>query len=356
MNSVVQHRANIGTFYAKSVERKVKYRKVLSANLLLPFFILFTNGLKYIHLSLFVFMFLDERYHYPLILENSLNNINNVPTHSVNLISDVCPNVTQNDTKSSKNSAFYQTLLFIMTLIKRMLLLLSGNVHTNPGPCFSALTDNVSIIHWNICSLRNKMEFVEIESKKHDILTISETWLDNNDDSNNLSLPGFHPIVRKDRDGHGGVGIYVRSNMVMKERPDLDVPGLESVWIETKINQNVLLVGTIYMPPNTPVAYWELVRESVDNVFNTPHRFIILGDLNTCFLNNPSPHLVNIIQQYNLHQLVNDYTRITTETKRCIDLVLTSSTDYIGEVSVLPSVCSDHMLPCVKLKLRKNDK
>ena len=38
-------------------------------------------------------------------------------------------------------------------------------------------------------------------------------------------------------DPHGGVAIYVKNNLFCKPRPDLQVNGLEAVWVETKINQ-----------------------------------------------------------------------------------------------------------------------
>ena len=360
-NSVMQYRASIGAFHINNIELKIKVRQYLPTDLLVPFVILIMNGEKYLPLSILVFMFLDMQRYYDIIISNCLHCPQNLTDNIAKPCLTACHYILIQDIIITLNCMTYAMILAAVSLVKRLLLLLSGDIHTNPGPISSDLTENISIVHWNICSLRNKMDFVHIEATKHDIITISETCLNERDNSNNLAVPGFHPIVRRDRDGHGGVAIYVRSNMIMKERPDLDVPGLEVIWIETKINQNVLLVGSIYMPPNTPVAYWNLIKESINKAFNTPHRFILLGDLNTCFMHNPSPHLMEIIQQYSLNQLINDYTRIetvtrmgvTTITKSCIDLVLTSSMDLISNVSVLPKICSDHMLPCVKLNSKR---
>ena len=138
-------------------------------------------------------------------------------------------------------------------------------------------------------------------------------------------------------------------SLFVKKRPDLDVPGLDSVWIETNFDKNVILVGSIYRAPDSRVGYWNLINESIKKAANTPHRFIVLGDINTNYLNNPSPHYIDIIQQNNLVQLVRDNTRITPTTRRCIDHILTPNIDIVNNVTVLPPICSDHMIPCVTL-------
>ena len=237
-------------------------------------------------------------------------------------------------------------------MFTHLLLLLSGDIHPNPGPDNITIQNEMSIMHLNICSLKNKLAVLELDSNKYDIITLSETLLNDTIESESLTLPGFNPIIRNDRKdrGWGGVAIYVKSKFVCKKRPDLEVDGLESVWIETKLGKNVLLVGSIYRSPDQLVAYWNLINESIKKASNTPHRFIVLGDFNTDYLTIPSPHYIGIIQQNNLFQLVNDYTRITGTTKRCIDHILTPNKDIVSNVTVLPPICSDHNIICATLK------
>ena len=82
---------------------------------------------------------------------------------------------------------------------------------------------------------------------------------------------------------------------------------------------------------------------------STPHKFIVLGDFNTNFLSNPSPQLLDVINFSNLQQVVTHPTCITETSATLLDLVLTSCIDIISHVDVLPPVCSDHSVPCVKL-------
>ena len=52
----------------------------------------------------------------------------------------------------------------------------------------------------------------------------------------------------------------------------------------------------------------------------------------------------------NLKQLIREPTRVTNDTATCLDLILTPSEEIVSSVSVLPPICSDHMVPCVKIK------
>ena len=93
-----------------------------------------------------------------------------------------------------------------------------------------------------------------------------------------IHLTNFHPPIRRER--YGGVAIYVKNT---KLRPDLQVNGLEAVWVETKIHQESLLVGSFYRPPNSSVNFWELISDSIRKANNCVVKFIILGDFNTDF-------------------------------------------------------------------------
>ena len=243
--------------------------------------------------------------------------------------------------------------LFLNMTFHKSIIELSGDVHKNPGP-----TENkeISIIHINARSLENKVDLIEVEAKDHDIITLSETWLVNNEEKNRLyknklKITGFSDPIRCDRDrGWGGVAIYVRKNLYFRERKDLSVPGLEAVWIETRAAHDKLLVGSFYRPPDSLVSYWDLVDQSIKKAYNTPYKLLILGDFNTDFINNPSNHLINIMDTNNLKQLVREPTRITDNTATCIDIILTPCEEIVSKVSVLPPICSDHMVPCIKIK------
>ena len=74
---------------------------------------------------------------------------------------------------------------------------------------------------------------------------------------------------------------HVKNNLYCKPRPDLHVNNLEAVWIETKLNQENLLVGSCYRPPNAKIDYWKFISDSIQKANNTMNKYIILGDFNT---------------------------------------------------------------------------
>ena len=79
-------------------------------------------------------------------------------------------------------------------------------------------------------------------------------------------------------------------------------------------------------------------------------KFVILGDFNTDFLNRPSQHLLDMLTLYQLKQLINIHTRTTETTSSCLDLIITQSPQIIKRADVLPTICSDHNVPCAFLQ------
>ena len=143
------------------------------------------------------------------------------------------------------------------------------------GICRSDTRSDLCIIHLNARSIKNKIDLIEAEANQFDIITVSETWLSQIDMNTSVHLTNFHPPIRRDRpnDPHGGVAIYVKNNLFCKPRPDLQVNGLEAVWVETKINQESLLVGSFYRPPNSSVNYWELISDSIRWAVMLPYHY-----------------------------------------------------------------------------------
>ena len=231
--------------------------------------------------------------------------------------------------------------------IGQLHLLLSGDVELNPGPNY-----DLEIIHININSIRNKIDIFEAEYNAFDIITVSETWLSDSVSNEAIQLTNFHPPVRRDRPGdpHGGVAIYVKNNLFFKPRPDLLVDDLEAVWVETKLDQTSLLIGSFYRPPSSNINYWNLIEESIHKVNNTTQKFIILGDFNNDILTNASPHLLQIMNRYQLTQYIKKPTRITESSQTCLDLILCQCPSIIVSTDVLPAVCSDHSVPYARIK------
>ena len=115
------------------------------------------------------------------------------------------------------NLHFYLTLLIII--------LLSGDIESNPGPMFADENLKViSIAHLNIRSIRNKLELLFTDLSDHDILCFTETHLDDKvSDSYLLNECSNFTLYRRDLSAHsGGVVVYVSNRLFSKRRPDLE--------------------------------------------------------------------------------------------------------------------------------------
>ena len=148
------------------------------------------------------------------------------------------------------------------------MLLISGDVHPNPGQAHSDSSsfrsvsstesyDCLSLLHLNIRSIRKKIDFIQNELLDYDILCFTETHLGIDFQMTDINFEGFHSPVYKNRTDSGGrVIIYSKSELSITERLDLCHPRLELVWIELSTKTKKFLIGCIYRPPSETVDFW----------------------------------------------------------------------------------------------------
>ena len=98
-----------------------------------------------------------------------------------------------------------------------LLLILSGDIEMNPGPD-NIYEHSVSILHSNIRSIRNKIDYIIDNFSDFECLCFTETHLDDNLENLNICLTSEFGIpYRKDRTNHGGgILVYVKNNLIHK--------------------------------------------------------------------------------------------------------------------------------------------
>ena len=210
-----------------------------------------------------------------------------------------------------------------------ILILLSGDVEVNPGPDSvesstdtndslssapsNSLADHLSILHLNIQSILPKIDLVRGEATAHDILIFTESWLKPTTNNNAIQIENFLPPYRTDRCDRpgGGVIAYVRDTLSCKRRTDLEVRGVEVLWLKVNIKTKTILVGGFYRPPNSNVDYFNLIKESIDRACNTSIiDIIITGDFNYD-ISKPQNKISKLIHEFNLTQLITEPTHYT---------------------------------------------
>ncbi|MEW8547607.1 MAG: reverse transcriptase family protein, partial [Candidatus Thiodiazotropha sp.] len=232
----------------------------------------------------------------------------------------------------------FAVVLFLLWVA--CLILLCGDVHTNPGPdsvrstSLSSVSsilslehyqDLFSILHLNIQSILPKIDLVRCESAAYDVMIFSESWLNPTISNDEISIENFHEPVRYDRSGRigGGVVVYIRDTISFKRRQDLEINNLEAVWVEVSIKSKTVLIGGMYRPPNSTVEYFNLISESLDRAFNTNIKdILVLGDFNYNMLNSSNNKMSDLIQEYSLKQLIEEPTHFTESSESLIDLIL----------------------------------
>ena len=147
----------------------------------------------------------------------------------------------------------------------------------------------------------------------------------------------------------GGVVMYIRDNILHSQRNDLTTDDLEMACIEVKLPYNKsFLVATWYRPPSSQIDLfdkWTLFLSKCD-IENK--ELIIVGDLN-CDVNKPLPNshtqrLKILCSLYQLKQLINEPTRVTSTSATLIDLILTNTPEKILQSGVIHLGISDHSL------------
>ena len=257
----------------------------------------------------------------------------------------------------------FVTLFFVVWT--GSLILLSGDIHPNPGPDngyhldhssgstdiynFLNLPNHLSTVHYNVQSLANKVDVLISEFSYFDLVSFSETWLDNSVSTQDLLFPNFHPPERKGRlsDRYGGVILYIKDNLTYIRRHDLELNRLECIWIQIKLhNKRNVLYGVFYRPPSSDSVYNSLIEDSIGlAIDSTISDIVVTGDFNLNTLNPIQFRKVeSICNQFDMTQCIVEPTHFTENSATIIDLLFVTNKDSILTAGVVE--------PCLDLNIR----
>ena len=247
-------------------------------------------------------------------------------------------------------------LLFFNAYFFIKILMMSGDVHKNPG-----LKDQskLSICHWNIGSV-SVHNFVKLHSlqafisvHKFDIICLSETFPDSSysNDDRNLIIDNYN-MTRADHPGdvkRGGVCIYVKNDLPIQL---LNISQLkECLTIEIEYDNMKCIIVALYRSPSQSSdefdSFLSNLERTIDNVFNIdPNLVIILGDFNAKLSSWNSKDIdtlegisINdLTLSFGLTQLISEPTHILPNSSSCIDLIFCNQSNMITNCGVLPSL------------------
>ena len=154
------------------------------------------------------------------------------------------------------------------------------------------VSSHLNCYYYNATSLRNKLtEFnSHFDSQEFDVISVSETWLNDSVFDDEIFTNGGYNIFRRDRtkvtvpdkDDGGGVLLGVKKSLSAKRRRDLETC-MEILWVEiTLSSKRSLFVGTGYMnyPNVNLVQKFEASMDKVAACMSMNHSVVIFGDYN----------------------------------------------------------------------------
>ena len=215
--------------------------------------------------------------------------------------------------------------------LKRMLLLESGDIETNPGLRFC---------HWNLNGLAAhdfvKMLLIEAFIKTHnfDIICLMETFLDSSIDisGTRININGYS-LLRADHPSNakrGGVCMYYKNYLPIIRRTDLS-HFQECIVAEITVDKERCFLTCLFRLPSENDDDFETFCSNLTFLLNNINKFqpscsVLLGDFNAkhskCCSNDKSnkPGIVlgNITSTAGYNQTINKPTHFTNGSSSCI--------------------------------------
>ena len=156
-------------------------------------------------------------------------------------------------------------------------------------------------------------------------MSFYETWAHKDIADSGLEIPGYK-LFRRDRGVKGGgLAVYVKNDVKVIRRPDLEESTIERLWVEVcPPKSRSFLIGTFYRPPTSSnhavKDFMPIFDSCLRRAMAMDKEVIITGDLNCDFLpkrttESDCKQLKALLRQGNLTQLINQPTRITQYSK-----------------------------------------
>ena len=191
-----------------------------------------------------------------------------------------------------------------------------------------------------------------------DIFGLCETFLDGTVSDGQVYINGFD-FLRKDRSetqnkSGGGLILYYKESLICKRRLELEISHIETLWCEfTLPNTKPFLVCTLYRPPSAQSEWINLFEEELSIAQSTGLEIILMGDFNIDCTSCINKKWQNLVQLFDLSQLVSEPTHITETTSTLIDHIYTTHQENITECFVAHYAISDHFPVCITRKVNK---
>ena len=244
-----------------------------------------------------------------------------------------------------------------------LLLLLSYDIHPNPGPRISNEFSSgfLSFCNWNLNTLSKdnfcRVSLLEAHNTIHnyDIISLCETSLSDEVQIPENLLPGYlyHPLNHPDGRKSGGVGIFYKESLPLRVRTDLCFD--ECLVCEIKFARKKIFFTVFYRNPEHKAnsigfeTFFENFEQLYHKIYQEkPYASFFTGDVNGHTqawypegdTNSEGSALDELFSSLSLSQIINEPTHFFRDdcAPSCIDIILTDQPNLVLHSGVRPSL------------------
>lgn len=200
----------------------------------------------------------------------------------------------------------------------------------------------------NMRSLKNKIDGLELilQEQNFDAICLTETWI-KPDQKDYIHVNNYYfatAYYREQRSG-GGVTILLKEGTLCAEITEINNLSIDSIveCCALELKSNIIII-TIYRANREIGIFFNFLDQLLQKLKykNNKHIIIITGDFNIDKIQNSNNYqiLINKMLEYNLHQRVDNPTRVTFTSSSCIDHIYTNMKNI--NVTVKDLGLSDH--------------
>ena len=252
-----------------------------------------------------------------------------------------------------------------------ILILLSNDVHQNPGPYSNSY---FNFMNWNCNSIAkdnfHRLKLLEAQNSlyNYDIISLCETSL-----NDQVVLPDLNEYLnneytfisqnKPDNTRHGGVGLFYRNSLPLKIRNDLSFN--ESIVAELNYGRKKIFFTVVYRSPafNYKSVEYSSFLSNLNELYakiklEKPYMTFFTGDFNAHSqlwypdgISTPEGEgIENFILSQGLHQIISEPTHfVPNKNPTCIDFIITDQPNLIldsGTRSSPDNFCHHQIIYC----------
>ena len=145
--------------------------------------------------------------------------------------------------------------------------------------------------------------------------------------------------------------LYHKDYIKVDRRQNLELPGLECIWVEIRAKPQQTLLNISYRSPQfTDRNYWSLFNPSIGLAYDLSPNLLIVGDLSIEVVSRTPFYVNDVLSVNGLANVIH----FTANSLSSIDPILVSDTIRIIEYGTIPidGVISDHDCKYIEIDYR----